>query len=44
MTLGEFGNFYACLDRPIKTAIVRDLGMPTSYDSEALLLAIVFLL
>lgn len=44
MTLGEFGNFYACLDRPIKAAIVRDLGMPTSYDSEALLLAIVFLL
>lgn len=44
MTLGEFGNFYARLDRPIKTAIVRDLGMPTSYDSEALLLAIVFLL
>lgn len=42
MTLGEFGNFYACLDRPIKSAIVADLGMPTQFDSEALLLSIIF--
>ena len=42
MTLGEFGNFYACLDRPIKSAIVADLGMPAQFDSEALLLSIIF--
>lgn len=42
MTLGEFGNFYACLDRPIKNAIVADLGMPAQFDSEALLLSIIF--
>ncbi len=41
MTLGEFGNFYACLDRPIKSAIVADLGMPAQFDSEALLLSII---
>ncbi|MDO4289600.1 MAG: Abi family protein [Eggerthellaceae bacterium] len=42
MTLGEFGNFYACLDRPVKSAIVADLGMPSQYDSEALLLSVIF--
>ena len=42
MTLGEFGNFYACLDRPIKSAIVADLGMPAQFDSEALHLSIIF--
>lgn len=42
MTLGEFGNFYACLDRPIKSAIVADLGMPAQFDSETLLLSIIF--
>lgn len=44
MTLGEFGNFYACLDRPIKSAIVADLGMPSQFDSEALLLSIIYAL
>lgn len=44
MTLGEFGNFYACLDHPIKGAIVADMGMPSQYDSEALLLSIIFAL
>lgn len=44
MTLGEFGNFYACLNRPVKTAIVTDLGMPSQYDSESLLLSIIYLL
>lgn len=44
MTLGEFGNFYACLDRPIKGAIVTDLGMPSQFDSEALLLSIIYAL
>ena len=42
MTLGEFGNFFACLDHPVKSAIVEDLGMPSRYDSEALLLSIIF--
>ena len=44
MTLGEFGNFYACLNRPIKNAIVTDLGMPSQFDSESLLLSIIFTL
>lgn len=42
MTLGEFGNFYACLDRIVMKAIVTDLGMPSQYDSEGLLLSIIF--
>ena len=33
MTLGNFGSFYECLDRRVKTAIVRDLDMPTNLDS-----------
>ena len=42
MTLGEFGNFYACLALPIKSAIVDDLGMPSQFDSESILLSIIF--
>lgn len=42
MTLGEFGHFYACLDRPVKRAIVDDLGMPSKYESESILLSIIF--
>lgn len=34
MTLGNFGSFYECLDRRVKTAIVRDIGMPFNLDSE----------
>lgn len=44
MTLGNFGSFYDCLDRRVKTVIVRDLGMPTNLDSERRLKEIVFAL
>ena len=44
MTLGNFGSFYSCLDRRVKTEIVRDLGMPTNLDSELCLKDIVFVL
>lgn len=44
MTLGNFGAFYDCLDRRVKTAIVRDLGMPTNLESELRLKDIVFAL
>lgn len=44
MTLGNFGSFYDCLDRRVKTVIVRDLGMPTNLDSELRLKEIVFAL
>lgn len=33
VTLGNFGSFYECLDRRVKTAIVRDIGMPFNLDS-----------
>lgn len=44
MTLGNFGAFYDCLDRRAKTAIVRDLGMPTNLESELRLKDIIFAL
>ena len=44
MTLGNFGAFYNCLDRRVKTAIVRDLGMPTNLESELRLKDIIFAL
>lgn len=33
MTLGNFGAFYDCLDSRVKTAIVRDIGLPTNLNS-----------
>lgn len=44
ITLGEFGMFYSCLDRRVKTAVVRDLKMPVNVDSEAFLKAMVYAL
>lgn len=44
MTLGEFGNFYGCLNKEVKQSIVDDLQMPTNRDSAELLLSIIFLL
>ena len=44
MTLGNFGAFYDCLDRRVKTAIVRDLSMPTNLESELRLKDIIFAL
>lgn len=44
MTLGNFGAFYDCLGRRVKTAIVRDLGMPTNLESELRLKDIIFAL
>lgn len=44
MTLGNFGAFYDCLDRRVKAAIARDLGMPTNLDSESRLKDIIYAL
>lgn len=44
MTLGNFGSFYECLDRRVKTAIVRDIGMPFNLDSEQRLKDMIFTL
>ena len=44
MTLGNFGAFYGCLDRRVKSSIVKDLGMPSNLDSEQRLKDIVFVL
>lgn len=44
MTLGNFGSFYECLDRRVKTAIVRDIGMPFNLDSELRLKDMIFAL
>lgn len=44
MTLGNFGVFYDCLDKRVKTAIVRDLRMPTNLESELRLKDIIFAL
>lgn len=44
MTLGNFGSFYDCLDKRVKTTVVRDLGMPTNLDSERRLKEMIFVL
>lgn len=44
MTLGNFGAFYDCLDKRVKTAIVRDLVMPNNLESELRLKDIIFAL
>ena len=44
MTLGNFGAFYDCLDRRVKTSVVRDLGMPFNLDSELRLKEIIYTL
>lgn len=44
MTLGNFGAFYDCLDKRVKTAVVRDLGMPNNLESELRLKDIIFAL
>lgn len=44
MTLGNFGAFYKCLSKRVKTAIVNDLNMPTNLDSERRLQEIIFTL
>lgn len=44
MTLGNFGSFYSCLDRRVKTAITHDLKMPSNLDSEQRLRDIIFAL
>ena len=44
VTLGSFGVFYQCLNKRVKSAIVRDLGMPTNLESERRLGEIIFAL
>lgn len=44
MTLGNFGSFYECLDERVKTAVVRDLGLPTNLESGLCLRDIIFTL
>lgn len=44
MTLGNFGSFYECLHRRVKSAITRDLNMPTNLDSELCLKEIIYIL
>ena len=44
LTLGEFGAFYGCLSRDVKSSIIGDLGMPTNCDAESLLLSIIYAL
>lgn len=44
MTLGSFGVFYECLDARVKGAVVADLGLPSNYEPERVLKAIVYTL
>lgn len=44
ITLGNFGSFYDCLHKRVKTAIVRDIGMPSNLESERCLKSIIFAL
>lgn len=44
MTLGNFGSFYARLDKRVKTSVVNDLSMPTNLESEKRLGDIIYAL
>lgn len=44
MTLGHFGNLYACLSPAAKRAVTDDLSMPSNIDSPHVLTAMVFAL
>ena len=44
MTLGNFGQFYLCLNSHLKSQIAHDLGMPESIDSAKALASIIFAL
>lgn len=44
MTLGNFGSFYDCLDKRVKTTVIHDLKMPKNLDSEERLKDIIFIL
>lgn len=44
MTLGNFGAFYDCLNKRVKSRIAKDLGMPTNLESELILKEIIFAL
>lgn len=44
MTLGNFGAFYDCLDKRVKSEVAKDLNMPTNLESELILKEIIFAL
>lgn len=44
MTLGNFGAFYDCLDKRVKSEVAKDLDMPTNLESELILKEIIFAL
>lgn len=44
ITLGNFGNFLACLDPAVKGVVTADLKMPTNVDAARILVSIIFLL
>lgn len=44
MTLGCFGNLYACLSPKARSAVAMDLGLPTNIDSSRVLTAAIFAL
>ena len=44
MTLGCFGNLYACLSARARNAVTIDLGLPTNVDSTSILTAAIFAL
>lgn len=44
MTLGCFGNLYACLSPKARSAVAMDLGFPTNIDSSRILTAAIFAL
>lgn len=44
ITLGNFGNFFACLDPAVKEEVTADLKMPTNLDTARILVSIIFAL
>lgn len=39
LTLGEFGNFFSCANKNIRTAVSSQLSLPTNLDNDGFLLA-----
>lgn len=44
ITLGNFGNFFSCLDPSAKSAVTADLKMPTNFDSPTILVSMIYAL
>ena len=41
LTLGEFGNFFECVNQPTRVSTSRLLGLPTNFDADGELISFI---